>query len=535
MSLRRVQVGSCAFWAAAVFVSLLFAPVFPPSAYAATPDAVCDSVADFPCESQLSGVSLKRVPTVFKLQARVAQAKMLIGDGLFDEVLVKLIRGTQELCREEFTNVRVVNSLMNLEIGHEMGCQLDDIIAEVPDLAFQICLGGDETCLVPIALAPVPYAVKASVAATSQRAHSVTQAAVSDYARRFVADGGIAERSRIGVGYFDFETPASTPNEGRVMWTPLRRRTALNLHLAAKDHATGRLAFLDTLTLASDETEMRGDLHIEARSGASSAATLTVESGGAHLHGNADILGSLAVSDSLTVAGGLDVSFSTLVGTDTSVGNGLVSRSAGVVDVRGDSVIDDLSVTSNLLVGVAEQPSDLVVNDGATVLGDVDANRLIVLGPLGADTVSVGSLDARQDANVVGAITSQGELKVLGDLAVGSDATVGGQLRIGGKVFFDGPVTLLAGGEFNDWMVDHPNVRVFGEDRQMTFGGRITLGAGVTFGGPLLLSNQEVVDARIEAFDTPPFACSAAMEGAVYLDRVVERVLICMGGRLKPL
>ena len=61
--------------------------------FAAAQELPCAGVSDFPCSYQLRALELQKVPPVFKLQARVAQAKLPVGEGLFSTVVVKLLRG----------------------------------------------------------------------------------------------------------------------------------------------------------------------------------------------------------------------------------------------------------------------------------------------------------------------------------------------------------------------------------------------------------------------------------------------------------
>ncbi len=102
---------------------------------ASAQEITCNKTADYPCSFQLESVGLSKVPPIFKFQSRVSQAKLPIGAGQFQTVLVKLLRGTEVLCLEEFKNVIVTNSVLNLEIGQNMSCELDSVIAENTDLS----------------------------------------------------------------------------------------------------------------------------------------------------------------------------------------------------------------------------------------------------------------------------------------------------------------------------------------------------------------------------------------------------------------
>src|SRR4051812_12629646 len=132
----------------------------------------CVSPANYPCDFEIGSIGVAKTPPVFKFQSRVSQAKLPIGEGSFTVVFAKVLNASgTELCREEFRDVTVRESVLNLEIGHNMNCELDDIIAREQNLAFQICLGSAQNCLKSVALAAVPLAVKSTFAVQSEKAH----------------------------------------------------------------------------------------------------------------------------------------------------------------------------------------------------------------------------------------------------------------------------------------------------------------------------------------------------------------------------
>lgn len=142
---------------------------------------------------QLEVNDIQYAPGLFKLQARVSQAKIPVGDAVFDQITVNLVRpadpGGSPACTESIPNVRVRNSVLNLDIGRQMsGCELDQVIAQEQDLAFQICINSPENCLKPIPLGSTPYAIKANYSVVAQKAHAANESVQAHYAHRVTAD-----------------------------------------------------------------------------------------------------------------------------------------------------------------------------------------------------------------------------------------------------------------------------------------------------------------------------------------------------------
>ena len=352
----------------------------------------CDDVAEFPCGFQIRDVALQRVPALFKLQARVAQAKLPIGQGLFQVIVVKLLQGTNVLCMEQFNDVQVRESVLNLEIGRNMTCEMDAVIAENNDLAFQICLGGYENCLKPVELAATPYAVKATYAHTAQSAAESNVAAQAHYAHRVTADRDMFLRKELGTGYFDFYTPADDEagwlddeqsfatyqDGGFLQWSPVRDDEAFKLHIVGKENGSDHLRELDDLVLASEHTWATGDLTVEPSPGGEG---LTVTAQGAHVTGASDVDGTFYVSEATTVG-------------------------SGGVHVTGDSDI----------TGVTTITGDTNITGVTTVVGDTDITG--VLGVSGATTVRSGGVHVFGDSDITGVTSITGDTHVIGDTDV---------------------------------------------------------------------------------------------------------------------
>lgn len=249
---------------------------------------------------------IQRVPTRFKLQARVSQGKIPTGDATFQKVIVNLKNGVKTLCSETLNNVRVRDSVINIDIGPSMAnCQLDDTIAGVQpkledvvanyaELEFQICINNEESCLKPILVSSVPFAVKSSFAAQAQEAHLSDLSAQSHYAHRATADRDLLLGGQIGSGYYDFHSPAANEllmidgqsvSGGYIQWTPVNSENKLSI--ASKNNDTEQLRQLAELALHAQLTRVGGALRVS---------------------GNEDVLGMLSVTQSASVGGELQVS-----------------------------------------------------------------------------------------------------------------------------------------------------------------------------------------------------------------------------------
>jgi hypothetical protein len=261
---------------------------------------------------QLAVNDIQYAPGLFKLQARISQAKIPVGDAVFDTITVNLVRPgattNRVACTETLPGVRVRNSVLNLDIGRQMtSCQLDQIIAQEQDLAFEICINSPDNCLKPIPLGSTPYALKSNYAVLAQKAHSANQSVQAHYAHRVTADTElfVGERTHED-GYLDFATPdgnttlsttgweristalkadmrsvygaepetrSAAPVGGFIQWTPVSsaenagnnsQASLGTLHLVAKDEATADkiLKPLARMMIHADQTFATGELHV---------------------------------------------------------------------------------------------------------------------------------------------------------------------------------------------------------------------------------------------------------------------------------
>jgi hypothetical protein len=383
----------------------------------------CDNVSEFPCSIQMEQVKLQKVPAIFKFQARVSQAKLPIGKGEFPTVFVKLVNANQVLCIEQFENVKIEDSVLNLDIGNNMNCEIHEVIAENTNLGFKICLGSQDNCLKKIELGSVPYAVKASFAAIAQNAHNANVAAQAHYAHRVTADRDLFVRHKLGTGYFDFHTHsdggslygdvayADHENDGFLQWTPTRDTAATKLHISAKSQATDHLHSLGFLYLHADTTMVHGDLEIDtdARVGGRllgiGTNDLTV--------GSPDLAGTVVLDDKVVVT--QDLSVHTIHNPGGAMG--------GVVSVPDDVAIEDsLEVGQQVTAGSLQTISNAAVGGSLSVAGATTLGNTYVSGEL-ANASEDAPLLFNDDVTITGNTTMGAANK---NLVVNSPTTFNG-------------------------------------------------------------------------------------------------------------
>jgi hypothetical protein len=313
------------------------------------------------CSFTISNNSLQKVPALFKLQAQISQAKIPVGDAVFTKLVVNVKSGSTLLCTEPFSQVRVRSGVLNLEIGRAIqGCQLDDVVAKYGDLAFQVCIG-DATaeagnCLKPIQMSSVPYAIKASFATQAQESYRSELAARANYAQRLVADGTRLDQTKLGIGYYDFETPPTAKSDplksvnptfgadvkGAFMqWTPVAAADK-TLNISAKNASTGALEPLTKLLFHAGESSVWGKLAVSDTSSFAGFSTfavgLNVTSGIVTIDAPTTITRLTTIGNSLNVTGtttttALTTSGAVNINNGMKVANG-INVTSGTVDIQ---------------------------------------------------------------------------------------------------------------------------------------------------------------------------------------------------------
>lgn len=258
---------------------------------------------------------MQKSPAFFKFQAHISQAKLPVGDVVFQTVYVNVKKAETLICQEQFNNVQVRDSVLNVEIGKTMNCALDELLAANSDLLFQVCIGSQENCLKPIALSSVPYSIKSSYSVVSQTANTANTAVQCHYAHRVTADRDLFTTQQLGVGYFDFHTPTpelignlvdefdtamSVPssywNGGYIQWMQLAPGSN-NVHICAQaaNSSSETPIRLDTLVMHADVSHMLGELVVEGKADGSLATKALVVKRGVDVFETADFYGDVNV------------------------------------------------------------------------------------------------------------------------------------------------------------------------------------------------------------------------------------------------
>lgn len=254
-------------WAAAALCTALGAGIPVAQAQVCT-EAAC------PPNFTIASRPLQKVPSVFKFQSRVSQAKIPLGDARLSLVKVRVKRANGELkCTETLTNVMVRDSVLNVELGRAMDCVLDEVIAQNNDLSFEVCIGENENCLKPVSLGTVPQSVKSSFAAQAQESLRAQISAQSHYTHRITPDANLMTNGgSLSAGYYEFQTPTtanlqgslgSTVTGGYLQWTPKSGlATDNNLHVAMGENNAGVrvLKDLNEFHVHAATTDVKGRL-----------------------------------------------------------------------------------------------------------------------------------------------------------------------------------------------------------------------------------------------------------------------------------
>ena len=509
-------------------------------------EVVCDGEGRFPCGFALDSFAVAPVAPMLNLQARVAQAGMMVDDRTLDQVLVRVLSGRRAICQESFSSVRVMDGMLNLQVGANMSCDLARAMQEHPGLAFQVCLESASSCLKPFGLATVPYAVRAGAAMVALGAKRANRATAANYTHRFAADRDMTFRRKIQIGYFDFLTPSAQEaapvysreefiaheDGGIITWSPLRDAAAYELHFAAKDAQSDTLGLLSELVIHSDRIEISGQVM---------ASSVNISAGGAQVMGDLTIGGDLVSGGTLAVAReGIDGANSA---EEVEIGGSVTAGQ--LVTVIGDfSVVGDLDVTGGSTLGGS---LDVSLSRSGGVAGGVAVGDTLRVGNAleiaGSATASSATLDGvitgvtliQSDAFTVadnafiGGHLGAAPVTSSGDILVGGAAVVSGALTVHGEAVFHEHV-VFEGDLPRPAAADTAYLQYDDEQRAVAFGGGLTVGGGLSLGGSLALSSAPFRGLRIASSQGAPRLCDAANEGLLYLDAQDQLMKVCLGG-----
>lgn len=419
---------------------------------------------------QLTSPEIQSTKTSFKFQARISQAKLPVDDVTFNKVIVKLRDGVNTWCSQSLSNVKVRDSVLNLEVGPDTGmtCSmpLEDLIAGKNGLGFQICINNEENCLKPIALSSVPYSVKAEYARRAQQAFEADVAAQAHYAHRIAADLDLLQAPTIGTGYYDFHTPLSavtvpglniaiSNKEGVMQWTPVATAEK-KLNIVLKNEANGAtpasFSRLDELKLHAVLTRDLGKLEV---------------SEGTKLFSTLDVTGATTMASTLAVTGATTLNSTLLTKGATTLQSTLAVTGA-------------TTLNSTLLAKGATTVQNTLNATGATTLGST-------LGVTGATTLSstlgvTGATTLGSTLAVTGATTLSGGLTVAAPPASVSHS-IAGPTAISGATQMTGSLSITSTGGLNVDAISNLTTLKVPSAGSATFDGSATFNSGATFNG----------------------------------------------------
>ncbi len=423
---------------------------------------------------QIAAKNIQRVPTSFKFQAAISQAKMPVGEAVFQTLIVNIKKGDDPMCTETFTNVQVRDSVLNLDIGKQMSCDMDAVMAEHSGLTFQVCIGGPENCLKPVELGTVPYAVKSNFAVQAQEAHTSDVAVQSHYTHRVTADRDLFESQdeTLGAGYFDFYTEDSgtlatslqtldaitlsdthrtedlsvvgyTPvgTDGYISWVPTAGDSLGHvLNICARDLNSDIPAMLDRLVFHSNLITLRGDQEVFGNS----VTTGDVDVGGAlEVFSNADFYDDVNVEENLHVKMESDLDLAvranyTLTVTDHTQLNSTLTTE-GATQLNSTLTAEGATQLNNTLTVAADQATTL---GGTLTVADTKASTLGGTLLVKETSTLTGDVAALANATVAGTSTLTGDVSALSNMSVTGTSTLTGDVSALANATVSGTSTL---------------------------------------------------------------------------------------------
>jgi cysteine-rich repeat protein len=319
-----------------------------------------------------------------------------------------------------------------------MSCALDDVLAENNDLKVQICLGSQESCLKPIYLTAVPYALRANFSQKARVSRSASISADAQYAQRITADTDLFFPSEIGKGYFDFYTHPRSDSAyiyniessdydryvraGFIQWTPVKGYQSntdffnANEIYIASQNSFQNSSFLDKFVIHADQTIIKGRARVNGN--------LVVEN-------TTDVSGTLRVNqrirvdDTLTVNGNVDITGDSEIQGSLEIEPPIGQTSftlkvtSGGLGIRGESSVNEFTgIHGNLKI--INMQSISFLSEGLRLEGSLDlsiSSRITVgnVDVMAGNTIVKGNTNFRQNLTVSGRDTNYGELMLLHD------------------------------------------------------------------------------------------------------------------------
>lgn len=442
-----------------------------------------------PIESQITALPPTVIRPKLSFQTRISQATLPILEGLFYKVIVRY-KGllSEGDCLEEFENVRVLDSVLNLELGLNARCDFATAIAQKSEISLKICFSmpqdpvadngvdraPEDRCFNrEVEISSVPYAVRVERALEAQSVHQANYSFISSYVYR-VVDQGVNWTGSTIPPYLSFQTrPPSglgldvlgldsqntaaieeLSEAGYIRWHPSAGGGGADFFIARSP-----FGFLSSLVLGARLVDWYGP-----RDASSTTTDLSA------LQEGTDGV-SLAVRGDMSIEGDLEVSKGrTVVQREATISNGLSVQKGGLyadgeVELNHGLIVQGkltqgwrmstLSTTSptpsylfassgpiefigSLTLSILSQPaqqdssSSLIVSGQTTITGPADWSAISTdLSSEAPQTTIAGEalVFGRMDINT-GSLDVHQDLKIEGDLEVYEDLVMGSTLSI---------------------------------------------------------------------------------------------------------
>ena len=324
-----------------------------------------------PLVASLDSTSIN-VPDEFNFQARLSQAKLLLGDRTIDRIRFDIYNlKDQLLCSMEKSNAVISKSVLNLKVTQTdlSDCNLVEVIATYGQVKVKVCLG-NQNCLRPIKLSTVPYAFKSEYAYWALKAANTEQSSISHYAEKITADRDLLNSEQNGLiqnitGEFLVKTSAiqaipNQPNEtvtlnprsdaGTLLWNTYNNSQA-KLFIASKDQHRDRLRRLNRLSWLSERSRVFGNLLIDGLESEQARVGLQIMDGALFLRNplrirdDLDIVGAdLNSSHQLTYDPQLTIATNSFAGTAFGLNIQSISgdNADRLLEIKGNTQVDGI-------------------------------------------------------------------------------------------------------------------------------------------------------------------------------------------------
>ncbi len=424
-----------------------------------------------PSQNQVEALPPSPIRPKLSYQTRISQTELPILEGLVYELKVKysdLSSGGD--CEETFQNVRILDSVLNLELGLNAGCDFGRELAKKQTLSMRLCFSetretdfvssndnqssGIERCFNrDVNISSVPYAIRVNIAREAENVYQANYAHSSSYVYRLV-DQDTDWSSLVIPSHFSFRTqrplglgPSALrlnsddqakldeiSEAGYIRWhreyrSNSRPEEADHLHIARLSNVSERgITNLDQLTIASKLVDWYGP-NIEISR--SFRPEMDIQDSAPQT--------ALSVQGRLNVDGDLMLDQGLAYTEQPITVQGNTTIDAGGMLVSGEVVTrSEVTVTADLNQGWRDP--NLMINGPHylfTVSGPIHLTGPLTLNPLynhGRSSLRVGSTRINRGSISLSAIdsaSSMGQMVIDGDVDVNGTAVLtNGQLDI---------------------------------------------------------------------------------------------------------